>query len=567
MRLKNSNILEVGLSGGDELRRRISILFTVVALLLLMHSIITARFEVGDWGLVHGLPVTFFIALALLITASALLWVSTEKQTKLLSLQIITIIMSLAMVPLITGGSISYINHGYRNLGYVEYIVRQGHFDTSFTFYLSWPGAFILPSIVTKLCQLDYASLIEVLPAFIPIISLLPLYIFLKNTLGESRIKYILAGCLIYFLAGGSGAGNIISAMGTATVLLIILMALITDRRIWHSEGDSRPVILIIMIIFTAIVMSHLLTSLAALAIIGALALFRRDIRLVWVTIGCLAILLAWNLTVAGDYLIPKLPFIGEGKFIFSLDILTEREVTGHLVGTGSHADVATVRVFHAALFLLTGFAGFISSLVVKRDLKATVSLAVITLIPIPLAVLSGYYAQEIITRIYGFIMPGIAYFSTRLFDINKKLVAVVICLLLILAVPMKLVSAYGNQEFDYISPAQRAGTDFFHAETNQGMVFGAWPLGDAKNTENYTNFELHLLRWDENRIPTPVWLIEYGYEKFYIGINRQNRADYEWIKEDPEFITDMKEQLQNTLNANLLYYNPDLSVYVFYDD
>jgi len=372
---------------------------------------------------------------------------------------------------------------------------------------------------------------------------------------------------LIYFLAGGTGAGNIISAMGTAIILLIILMALITDRRIWHKEGDSRPIILLIMIVFTAIVMSHLLTSLATLAIIGALALARRDIRLVWVTIGCLAILLAWDLTVAGDYIIPKLPFIGEGEFIFSFNILAEREITGHLIGVGSHADVAIVRVLHAALFLLIGFAGFISSLVGKRDIKATVSLAVVTLVPIPLAILSGYYAQEIITRIYGFIMPGIAYFSTRLLDINKKLVVVVMCLLLILAVPMKLVSAYGNQEFDYISPAQRTGTAFFHAETSRGMVFGAWPLGDAKNTENYTNFELHLLEWYDNQIPTPGWLLEYGYENFYIGINRQDRANYEWIKENPEFIINLKEQLQDTSNANLLYYNPDLSIYVFYED
>jgi hypothetical protein len=356
--------------------------------------------------------------------------------------------------------------------------------------------------------------------------------------------------------------------MGTAFALLIILMAMITDRRIWHREGDSRPIILLITIVFTAIVISHLLTSLAALAIIGVLALVRRDIRLVWVTIGCLAILLAWNLTVAGEYLIPKLPFIGEGELIFSLNILTEREITGHLVGAGSHVDIAIIRVVHAALFLLIGFAGFISSLVVKRDLKTTISLAALTAIPIPLAVLSGYYAQEIITRIYGFIMPGIAYFSTRLFDINKKLIATVMCLILIIAVPMKLVAAYGNQEFDYISPAQRIGTTFFHDETRDGMVFGAWPLGDVKNTENYTKLRLHSLEWyDDGQLVVPTWLFEGRYEHFYIGINRQDRADYEWIREDLEFIPDLKEELQNTPNNNLLYYNPDLSIYVFYED
>ncbi len=567
MPFNSYNIMEIGLSGADQLRRRISILLTIVGLSLLTHSILAARFEIGYWGLVHGLPVTYFIALALLIIAATLLLISTEKQAKLLGLQVFIVVTALAMVPLITGGSITYINHGYRNLGYVEYIVRQGHFDTSFTFYLSWPGAFILPSMVTELCQLNYGALIETMPAFIPVISLLPLYVFLRNTLGENRSKYILAGCLICFLAGGIGTGNLISAMGTAAILLIVLTAMITDRHIWHKEGDSRPFILLMMIVFTAIVMCHLLTSMAALAIIGALALVRRDIRLVWVTIGCLVILLAWNLTVGGDYLIPRLPFVGEGGFIFSLETLTEREITGHLVGTGSHVDVAIIRVWHAALFLLLGLAGFISSLVVKRDLKTTVSLAALTVVPLPLAVLSGYYAQEIITRIYGFIMPGLAYFSTRLFDINKNLIAVVICILLIIAVPIKLVASYGNQEFDYISPAQRTGTEFFDAETSRGKVFGAWPLGDTKNTENYGNFELHMVGWYEGQILVLDWMDDRGYENYYIGINRQNRADYEWIREDLEFIPDMKEQLQNTPNVNLLYYNPDLSIYTFYED
>ncbi len=567
MSLSGISILEIGSSRAEETRRRISIFLTAVALFLLSHSFICARFEVGHWGLIHGLPVTFFIAMALLIIASLLLWISNERHTKLLGLQVFVIIMSLAMVPLITGGSIPYINHGYRNVGYVDYILRHGHFDTSLTFYLSWPGAFILPSVVSSLCQIDFMPLIEILPAFLPVVSLLPLYVFLRNVLGENRSNYVLAGCLIFFLAGGGGAGNIISAMGTATTLLIVLLALITNRRIWHSEGDSRPIMLLILIVFTAIVMSHLLTSIATLAIIGALALVRRDTRLVWLTIGCLAILLAWDLTVAGDYIIPKLPFVGSGSLIFNINILAEREITGHLMGTGSHADVAVIRILHAAMFLLAGAAGFISSLFVKRDIKATMSLLVLVLIPLPLSVLSGYYAQEIITRIYSFIMPGIAYFSTRLLDINKKLIAVVICLLLILAVPMKLVSAYGNQEFDYISPAQSTGAAFFHEQTNRGTVFGAWPLGDISNSENYAGFELHLLEWQDNRIPIPEWPGRYKYENLYIGISRQDVADYEWIKEEPEVIAGIIEQLQDTLNANLIYYNPDMSIYIFYED
>jgi len=131
----------------------------------------------------------------------------------------------------------------------------------------------------------------------------------------------------------------------------------------------------------------------------------------------------------------------------------------------------------------------------------------------------------------------------------------------------MKLVSDYGNQEYAYPSPAQKAGTALFHAETSRRRIFGARPAGDTKNTENYKNLELDLLEWQGNRIPTPRWLDGYEQENYYIGISRQDRANYEWFKGDIEFIPDTKERLQDTPNANLLYYNPDLSIYVFYEE
>ncbi len=65
-------------------RQQVSILLTIIALLLWSHSILHARFEIGYFGLIHGLPVTFFIALAFLTVASAILRVSKEKHGKLL---------------------------------------------------------------------------------------------------------------------------------------------------------------------------------------------------------------------------------------------------------------------------------------------------------------------------------------------------------------------------------------------------------------------------------------------------------------------------------------------------
>jgi hypothetical protein len=560
--VEKDDFVEVGPSRFDEWRRRISILLTILAFLALSHSILYAKFEVGYWGLVNGLPITFFVSLTLLVIASALLWISTEKHTKLLGLQLITIIMALALVPMMTGGSTAFINHGYRNLGYVDYIVRTGHFDAWFTFYLSWPGAFVLGAVIEILCQIDFTPLTESIGFLIPLLHLIPLYIFLKNVLGQSRSKYVWAGCLLYFVAGGGGGGNIISAGGAAALLLLVVLALITNRRIWHREGNPLPIVLLTIIAFTAMVACHLLTSVAALAMIAVLALVRRDKYMALTAVASFIVFLLWNLTVAGNFIIPRLPFVGESRLIFDFSLLAEREVTGHLSGSGAHADVATISIIHTVIFLVLAFAGFISSLAVRRDLKATISLAAITVIPLPLVVLSGYYAQEIITRIYGFMMPGLAYFSTRLFDINKKVIAAFLCLLLIIAIPMKLVNAYGNQELDYFSSGQETGMFFFHDNVSHGVIYGAWPTGSFKNIENYFDYDLEDLIWRDNRLAIFPRLREYG--PFYIGISRQNRANYEWYRGNTEFIDNIEQQLRDTLGISFVYYNPDMQIYIY---
>ena len=56
-------------------RRQISISLTIIAVLLWTYSILYADLEIGYLGLIHGLPVTFFVAIALLTVASAILWI------------------------------------------------------------------------------------------------------------------------------------------------------------------------------------------------------------------------------------------------------------------------------------------------------------------------------------------------------------------------------------------------------------------------------------------------------------------------------------------------------------
>ncbi len=682
--------------------KQISILLTITALGLWSQSVLAARFEVGHLGLISGLPGTFFIAFGLLALASAILWMSEEKHGKLLGLQLVLLVAALWLVPLITGGSPAFLNHGYRNLGFVDYIARNGDFGS--IWYLNWPGAFIVPAMLVKVGTVNFEPILAITPLFLNLLYLLPLYLFLKNTLGEGRSNYVWAGCWLFSLAQWTGQDYFSSSQGAAFFLLLTLLALITSPPIWQRGFNALSLRLMIVVVFAALVTTHLLTSLAALSILAGFSVVRWDKRMALVLLACLVLLAAWSLTetkgfaqnrlltsegvtlvqpapepsevvteeeIPGEGELPtgrgrpavrtweadkittksarlrgnlvklgmassvdvsyewgtttgygnetpvlmldlsssfqfilndlspgttyhyRTKAVGKGTsygtdrtfttsgvpppvretpagevavprglLILNPEVLVDREITGHISGSASHADIAIFRIIFPALFTLIGLAGFIVAFIIRRSFRDTISLLVITLAPLALVTLSGNYGREILVRIYLFALPGMAYFGARLLDIRSKLPAIILALVLIVSVPLHVIAHYGNQELDYISPAQLSGLEFFHDQTSRGVNFGAWNLGTMKNIEHYqwARIPLEYLEWEGDS------LVSYTGKRdlpSYIGISRQNKARYGWFEGNTELIEGIERSLADTVNYNFFYNNPDLKLYI----
>lgn len=153
------------------------------------------------------------------------------------------------------------------------------------------------------------------------------------------------------------------------------------------------------------------------------------------------------------------------------------------------------------------------------------------------------------------------AYFGAVLLDTKRSAVTTILCLLLIITIPLHVIASYGNQELDYFSPGQRSGIAFSHNETSQGLVFGAWPMGKVKNIEHYMATDLEQLEWEGGRLVWREWL---GQNlPYYIGISRQNRARYAWFHGKTNFIEDIEQMLNNAVNCDFIYNNPDLKLYI----
>jgi len=541
---------------------KISILLTIVALLLWSHSILYAKLEIGYFGLIHGLPITFFVALALLTAASTILWTAKENHGRLLCLQLVIFVAALWLVPVLTGGSHPFTDETYTKFAQVSYIVEEGGFSSQQVWYLSWPGAQILLATLAELGSIDYEPLTTLLISFTGLLFLPPLYLFLRNVVGQGQNNYHWAGLWLFSAADWAGTVSV-SPQGIGFFLLLTLLALITTPAIWKTDFKSLGLLSLVIIVFAALVITHLLTSLAVLCILAVLCLVKRSKRLAIVLLLCLLLLVSWDLTGGAHYIgliaEPGAAPAELGILILDPGVITEREVTGHFSGSESHIAVAQTRILLSSIFVLLGLVGALLLLVKKRNVRVGVPLLAITLAPLVLLPLSGHYTEELLRRLYLFALPGMAYFGAMLLDVKNRIPAIILCLLIIIGSPLNVISHYGNQELDYFSLGRAAGLEFFNSTTSHGYVTGGYPLGRTKGFLNYLSIDFDQLRWQENELVTETE----EEMPHYIVISRRDRAQYEWFEGNDQFITEIEKSLDSAVNCNLIYNNPILKLYV----
>jgi len=562
-----------------------------VALLLWSHSIVCARFEIGYFGLIHGLPVTFFLALAFLTAASGVLWASRESHSKLLGAQLVILVCALWLVPQITGGSPPFDDHGYRNMRLIHGILGEGHFSAQEAWYLSWPGTFVWVASLSQVLGVDPESVLHVFPLLMQLLLLLPLYLFLRNTLGKSRDNYCWAGAWLFYLASWTGRQYLGSAPGIALLLMLAFLALVTTPALWEKGRRSLPWLGLTVAVFVALVTTHLLTSLAALCILGALTLVKRSRVMVPVVAVCLVLLVSWNLTgterqtILGAFssdviapgegieiadaeamrlpgralVIPTMESIVKGRtLVFSPDVFVESQITGHLAGSGSHSTVSQMRVWFSGAFALIGLAGAGRAILTRRDRRMAVIVAALAVAPLALAIIP--YGGRSVDHLYVFSLAPMAYFGARLLDGGKRLAVLALCLFMVAAVPFHLIAHYGNQAYDYHPYTLVRGLDFSYQSTPTSPgIFATYPWATLEPVKE-PFVRLDRLEWHDTVVAPSGGFQDDSPRWFYL--HRRHHVFYSFLLDEPAFLGVVEDALGETTNCQLTYRNPDFRLY-----
>jgi hypothetical protein len=483
---------------------------------------------------------------------------SRENHEKLLFVQLLFLIAALWLTPALLRSS-PLLEWEYMNFGLINTIIKAGH--VFYAWYLSWPGAHVLFASVTVIGGINLEPVLGIFPFLMQLLWLLPLYIFLRNVLGETRVNYCWAGLWIFSLANWIGQ-EYFSPQAIAFFLLLTLLALITSPPLWKEQSYTLPFLLTAGFIIAGIVTIHLLTSLAIFLILIAFCVTKRAKKPAVLIIICLLAVVVWDVTGGRNYTGQFLSELGRPGTIVAFDPkhIVEIIMAMSFTGSSSHIAVVQTRIVFTAMIVVLWLVGTVLALVKAKRSPTTISLSAMAIALLLLVLAAKQYGWEIGNRLYLYSLPFVAYYGAMLLNLGRKLPVIILSLLLLIALPLNIVAHYGNAAADYIPRGEIAYWHFMENNVNQGYVTGGLSPQFLESA-GYERVDWAQLQWGDDRLVAEVF--EKGYRPQYVNVGDWDRAVYGFLFDAPNFIPNMRARLEKSPYYNLIYSNPNLSLYI----
>ncbi len=541
---------------------RVSTLLTIIALALWSYSLVQAELSIGSLGLIHSFPITFVISLGILTIASAVLWVSKENHTKLLFLQLSLLVVSFWLVPVLAGGSLPFLNHMYRDYGNVDYIMQTGHFDPEVVTYLNWPGAQILFASGMEMLGLEDIphAFLATSTFFMMILILLMLYAFFNSVLSrEQSGNYVWAALWVFCLGCITGPVRFSPpAMGLLLMLCVLVLIIALEKGRMKDTGIRTCMILV----GTTLTFVHLLTALYSLAIVSSRFIHKRKTPITFI-LFLIAVIMAWQVYIATSFFSYKLPVFLESAL--ELDALAFHSMERGASGNESHVLINSIRFYFTLMLIgLAGCGGVLAYISKKGNTNDKMMLIVLGAIMITsVGVGAAYGGFHIFNRMLTFILPIIAYFAVKWLDFRRLRIIFIGCLLI--ALPLHLITHYGNQTYDHLSSGFIESLDFFENSESGGTVYSNILLGLPEQQEIFSvQTPLNFYRDENQDSLTPEQIKAQNSNRLvYVHIDDQDEERFDFQFNDAPFFREWQASLADSQYFDRIYSNNDINLYL----
>jgi hypothetical protein len=179
-----------------------------------------------------------------------------------------------------------------------------------------------------------------------------------------------------------------------------------------------------------------------------------------------------------------------------------------------------------------------------------------------PILLLPGY-GGELLFRAFLLVLPALVYYLVK--NVSFRTVKIALVAILLLGPVVHFFVAYGNESFNYVSPAESSSYSFFYGTASNASVYGGYPVSDYFHQETYATksiFQLvSLLRCSTLSDVGKAQLARGGssYVFFTQGDEAIIRTLYAPQVDD---YVDAKNVTANTSFFNLIYSSADVALY-----
>lgn len=527
-------------------RRRVQPLDLVapVAVALWLLAVATTHIRtLTDYGLAPSLPITWYLALVVVVIGFVVELGHAAPSTRRLALAIGVLVL------LIHGTSpalfdLPHYNWVYKHLGVAKQLLADGNVKQGADIYQHWPGFFALTAWITTVTGVsDPIVLARWTQVLVDGFVCVELYWLFGLVRLDQRTKWT---AILIFVLGNWVAQDYFAPQALAFVLALAFFGVVlgglqrhdpafgrTALRLWRLDERLRRVtrarfipadeplppyieqrwlrasaVVLALTLFGAIVVSHQLTPYLLIGGIGALTAAGR-VRPRWLVLAMVAI--------AGLYLLPRFDFVSEryGSLLAAPFRFLNNAKGNAIVDGGAPGRIATVRAARLLSLLVWSLAG-VGAIRRYRRREAVLVPALLAAAPMGLLLMQDY-GGEAIYRVFLFSLPWSALLAaSALRGRTARRTAIAVLGFALVVTPLLLQAYFGGERTNRVWTDDLAAATYFYAHAPAGstLMLAApnFPVRDAANYSDFAvpdgDFEPNLMRDEEFR---GAWLTDHS--------------------------------------------------------
>ena len=532
-----------------------------------------SRLVLDDLGLAGGLALPYWLGL-LLLPVAAIVEASRGSSASrgMLAMLVVGWLLLVWLMPLILEGTPRF-RTSYSNYGYVDPLVRGDGLDRGRFLYHNWP-LFPIAMAAVRVVGIGVEALLAVFPAIIMCLYIALMGVLLAqfdesptgsstgrmklqklpDRLGELDPRLLLV--LFLFPVFDWTGQDYFSPQALAFAFFLAFTVILANVA---ASGVGRPSArqtVGLIVAFTAIVATHVLTSLFALGVLGVLVV-GRVVRPWTLLATALVIFIGWQVYVAAPFYASYGDRLLEG--LLRLGSFLETNIASRVTGSPGHALAAQLRILATAIIFAVGIAGFLI-LARNRVWVWQVRFAVAYILGIMIVIPISIYGGEAIIRGLLFTLPMLL--VVIYLTIGQRVIQALVAVALVVGAPLHIYTHYGNELYDYVSPAELA---VFHEVEGlaPANIYGGYPAGayqqtarldtrnaslprqeDATTVDDFLDPESH--NWADQTLPT------------YVVLTRGDHAAVRLFRDEPALIEQARTALAADPSFEIIFENPD---------